>query len=431
MRAKNLALAFTKYSTRLFNLFQAFSTVNDERKNASVKLDSILSVLTLGIVTRAGSFLSIENKIHNGIFKRLFRGVRLPSADTITYALKRASEADVRLILDRITKKVRYNKAIAEDTIDGYQVAAIDGTGVFCTENENFGKDAHPRGIHDNKDGKLYHEQALAICRVGNMPLLYDLKRIPKDSSEITSAYELVEDLYKRQGHFCDIIVADALYAKATFINTVRKCHMDAIVRVKQENYDIIKDMNGLCKGRKPDAVLKNVRPQKYNRGAYYDVKIWDIDGFTSWENVEEPLRCIRVEETVKFKQNGRLQSKTYITYFVTTCDKSIKAETIWKIGHRRWDIENSIFHDLKTNWYFEHNYTHDSNALQVLWLIFAITYNVYQLFVYRNLRSYKYKRQPKKELASKMLIDLTHITISLREIIKEFTKTKGLELAS
>ena len=102
----------------------------------------------------------------------------------------------------------------------------------------------------------------------------------------------------------------------------------------------------------------------------------------------------------------------------------------IWKIGHRRWDIENSIFHDLKTNWYFDHNYTHDSNALQVLWLIFAITYNVYQLFVYRNLRSDKYKRQPKKELASKMLIDLTHITISLREIIKEFTKTKGLELA-
>ena len=188
MRAKNLALAFTKYSTRLFDLFQAFSSVNDERKNPAVKLDSILSVLTLGIVTRAGSFLSIENKIRNDIFKRFFGRVRLPSADTITYALERASEDDVRVILDQVTKKVRYNKAIAEDTIDGYQVTAIDGTGVFCTENEKFGKDAHPRGIHDKKDGKQYHEQALAICRVGDMPLLYDLKRIPKGSSEISSA---------------------------------------------------------------------------------------------------------------------------------------------------------------------------------------------------------------------------------------------------
>ena len=59
---------------------------------------------------------------------------------------------------------------------------------------------------------------------------------------------------------------------------------------------------------------------------------------------------------------------------------------------------------------------------------MFAITYNVYQLFVNRNLRSDKYKRQPKKELASKMLVDLTHMTISLREIIKQYTKNEGLD---
>ena len=420
LRTKNLASAFTKYSTRVFGLFQALSGVKDGRKNPSVKLDSILSVLTLGIAIRTGSFLSIENKIRNGIFKRLLRGTKLPSADTITYALERVSEDDVRQILDQITQKVRRNKAVSKDTIGGYQVTAIDGTGVFSTEIERFGKDAHPRGIHDKKDGKRYHEQAISICRVGNIPLIYEMKRIPKGSCEITAAYELVKELYKRQGHFCDIIVADALYAKANFINTVRKCHMDAIIRVKQENYEIIKDMNGLCKNREPDVVLKNVRPQKKAKGTYYDVKIWDIDGFTSWENVEEPLRCLKVEETIKIKQNGKTKTKTYITYFVTTCDKSVSAKTIWEIGHRRWDIEDSAFYDLKINWHFDHIYTHNANATQVLWLLFAITYNVYRLFVNRNLRSEKYKRQPMKELASKILIDLTHITITLKEIIRQ-----------
>ena len=106
-------------------------------------------------------------------------------------------------------------------------------------------------------------------------PLIYEMKRIPKGGCEITAAYELVKELYKRQGHFCDIIVADALYAKANFINTVRKCHMDTIILCKaKKTMKLLKDMNGLCKNREPDVVLKNVGPQKKAKGTYYDVKI-------------------------------------------------------------------------------------------------------------------------------------------------------------
>ena len=41
-----------------------------------------------------------------------------------------------------------------------------------------------------------------------------------KDEGELTGGKRLVEQLRKRQGHFADVIVADALYLNAPFINT-------------------------------------------------------------------------------------------------------------------------------------------------------------------------------------------------------------------
>lgn len=54
---------------------------------------------------------------------------------------------------------------------------------------------------------------------------------------------------------------------------------------------------------------------------------------------------------------------------------------------HRRWDIENSIFHLLKTYCSFEHCFCHDENAVPAMWLLMAIAFNLFGLFVTRNLK--------------------------------------------
>ncbi len=42
------------------------------------------------------------------------------------------------------------------------------------------------------------------------------------------------------------MIVADALYLNAPFLNTVLDCHMDAVIRLKDEERLIYKDAKGL-----------------------------------------------------------------------------------------------------------------------------------------------------------------------------------------
>ncbi|MFZ5436749.1 MAG: transposase, partial [Bacillota bacterium] len=97
-------------------------------------------------------------------------------------------------------------------------------------------------------------------------------------------------------------------------------------------------------------------------------MKIWDEEGFSVWSGVKRPLRCFKIEET-RLK-NGRIE-ETYTEYLVTSCPKAITpAKTLWRIMHRRWDIENSIFHLLKTYCSFEHCFCHDENAVPAMWLL-------------------------------------------------------------
>lgn len=69
-----------------------------------------------------------------------------------------------------------------------------------------------------------------------------------KDEGEITVGKRLIRKLHKKFHHFADIIVADALYCKSTWIKEVLSIGMDAVVRVKDERLNIVKDALGLFK---------------------------------------------------------------------------------------------------------------------------------------------------------------------------------------
>ena len=67
-----------------------------------------------------------------------------------------------------------------------------------------------------------------------------------KDEGELTGGKRLVEQLRKRHGHFADVIVADALYLNAPFINTIKENGLEAVIRLKDEKRRIFQDAGGL-----------------------------------------------------------------------------------------------------------------------------------------------------------------------------------------
>lgn len=88
----------------------------------------------------------------------------------------------------------------------------------------------------------------------------------------------------------------------------------------------------------------------------------------------------------MKFAIKHKNKQRTQIMIATTCMHMALK--TLLKIIRARWDIENSIFNNLKTEYGLEHCFVHGGKAVEaVLYLIF-IASNIMQLFLVRRLRN-------------------------------------------
>ena len=104
-----------------------------------------------------------------------------------------------------------------------------------------------------NRAGEMdYFHRSVVCMTVGKAPhvilgqeMLKPRDGAEKDEGELTGGKRLVEQLRKRHGHFADVIVADALYLNAPFINTIKENGLEAVIRLKDEKRLIFQDAGG------------------------------------------------------------------------------------------------------------------------------------------------------------------------------------------
>src|SRR5699024_9588251 len=141
---------------------------------------------------------------------------------------------------DNVIKITIKNKVFRGGTIDKLKVVAIDGVELF----ENTKKSCKNCLTRVQKDGTTHYFHRSVVCAtVGSDPHIIlgqemlEPKRdgSNKDEGEIAGGRRLIKNLNKKYHHFADIIVADALYCKSTWIKEVLSIGMDAVVRVKDE----------------------------------------------------------------------------------------------------------------------------------------------------------------------------------------------------
>ena len=401
---KNLCRRVINYANRVYNIGENLRKVEDGRIDPSIPKESVFFSLFLGFVTRVPSFNELESRNRDEFSNILLKP---PSADTLGYTLSRLNIEQLREVLVKTNNHARRNKVFRGGTIDGYNVCALDGTRLYSTKVPQ--DESLWRKTQKDDGSIIWHVDMVFLSFVGDCPpLMFGMEPIYPGEGETTAAERLIKNAYRDYYRYCDIFTVDALYAKAPFINAVIDENKDVVVRVKQENYHIIKDIEGLVANEEPDQIIRNINPKR-DKDSYsrylYDLKIWDRDGFTSWEGVDKPLRCLKIVETKKQIVRGRVvNEETKTIYLVTTCDKSIVSSlTVWSIAHRRWDIENSGFHNLKTNYNLDHCYTHEPKAIIALILVMMIAFNLFMLFFSRNLGG-RYKRETKQAIARKIL---------------------------
>ena len=401
---KQRAFQFIKYINKVYRFSQFLTGLSDRRINPTIPLSTVIALLFLGIVTWKGSLNQIEEKMRQGYFNKALGKKHVKgSAETFGNVLEVAVVEEYIEFNRKIIQTARYNGALKGGTIDGFTVVALDGTELTRTESPHRCCSCCKTTEFIKEDGTKViqrHENIVGASYIGRPPnLIIGIERVAPGEGETTAALRLLDNLKTWHYFYADVVTMDSLYASAPVLNKLLEQNVIGVIRVKQQHYSLLHDAEALFSTRGPDLVKRGVSiksdwyaedtsGKKYR----YDFRVWDEEGFTTWEKVKKPLRILKVEET-RVDNSGNPLNEPQVAYIIVTAGKDIiSTETIWRILHRRWDIENKIFHDLKKYWSFGHDFHHEENAfLAMRWLI-VIAVNLFILFYYRRLSGYARK---------------------------------------
>ncbi|MDI3312604.1 MAG: DDE transposase family protein [Thermoanaerobacterium sp.] len=244
------------YFFKVYHLAEKIKGLKDGRLNLQIETSTISFIVLLTFICRLKSFNRLEHWLKKERFKNLFpKKTRLPHIDTIRRSLSSFDINGLNVLHDHVIKTIFKNKVFRNGTIDGIKVAAIDGVEIF----ESNKKSCEKCLTRVDKQGITHYFHRAVVCAtVGSDPhivLGYEILEPKKDCSdkdegEITGGKRLIRKLYKKFHHFADVIVADALYCRASWITEVLAIGMDAVIRVKDERLHIVKDALGLFQSR-------------------------------------------------------------------------------------------------------------------------------------------------------------------------------------
>ena len=374
---KNYFAKLVRYIKDVYHIERALSKLADGRVNPTYDTAQVVTPLLLGFLLRAQSLNGLGLMIKQGEFQKLFsKGTKLSSVDTMRDTVKVIDLGGLGSMLkSTITKAIR-NKVFENGTINGYTVTAIDGTKLFGSYVKRC-----PKCLSTVIKGKThYYHSGAVMSTVGGGPKLvidfemYSPKIDPtkKDEGEINAAKRLLSRVLDTHRTFVDVVVYDALVCSSSWLNHCIQGKVDTIVRVKKSNNKSLRQVKNLTNKSEPVAVWEN--EEGIERVCVYE-KTFAMSG------VEQPLRFVKF--TLKCPNKKRSQ------IMIVTASMDISLETLFKMIKARWNIENCIFNNLKTEAALGHCFVHGGNAVEaILYLLFTAA-NLFQLFKDRRIKNH------------------------------------------
>jgi len=359
----------------VYRIDKQIEHITDNRLNPTYKTTQIISLVLTGFLLRIQSFNQLNFMIKAGEFNSMYsREDKVPKIDAIRSSLKSINLNAIRRINKSIIKKAVRNRALDIGAIDGYTVAAIDGTNLFNTR-QPYCDDC----IRTNKRGKIYYShQCTVMSLIGNgANLIIDYEMIKHreeandtGEGELITARRLLNKAVSAHKGLIDVVTYDALACNSVFLNGCIDLNVDAVIRVKS-NYNLsISEVKKMTNRKLP---VKSWHDGEYEIKAYESE--FNMDG------VEVPLRYVKF---AKRKSNG---DRSQVLIVTTAMDMSIK--TIYKIMKARWNIENRVFNNLKNHANLNHSFVHGGNAVESILYLMFIASNLFQLFKMRRLKNH------------------------------------------
>ena len=273
----------------------------------------------------------------------------------------------------------------AQRSLEGWYVAAIDGHEFFSSRTRCC-VDCQQRTVTVNGEAVTEYDHQGVVCHLigRDLALVLDVELLRPGEGEKTAAKRLLQRVFADYPRSFDIVVGDAWYVDAPFLNFCRDHRTHGIVTAKGDHRLLLQEAQGLFSQQQPGCWI-DWNPKR-------SVRSWDEEGFTSCEGTKEPLRVMRTEETVRRRQGiaGRWHEtdETATWSWATTLSKTqLSTRGLWRCGHGRWDVENDCFNTLAAPWGLDHCFKHGATAIVNFLLTSFIVSAMQPSFWLRNLK--------------------------------------------
>lgn len=304
-----------------------------------------------------------------------------PSADTVGRVCSQLELSELREVLYELYSRFRRNKVFVRPRTELIALI-LDGHESSASYRRHCAGCLQRRKVIGGEQRvQFYHRSVMAQLQVGAVAFLLDLEPQLPHEDEVAAALRLFLRVVSRLPRAFEVVLVDGLYVRAEFFRAAIERGKEVVAVLNDDRRDLLQDASYLF------ATIPPIRERNGSTGRL----MWDLDGFTSWEAMERPVRVVGSLETTTWRAqaDGNEQTRSADWPWVTTLS-SARADTrrLVELGHRRWDIENHGFNELVEHWHADHLFHHHPTAIQCFWLMVMMAYNLFHAFVDRQIQS-------------------------------------------
>jgi hypothetical protein len=395
-------------------------TYPENKRKPHISSKTKFLAIAFSILWGYSTFRSIMLNLVVKETKKYFPGETIPrSQSTLADFSENLNSMEIRRFINISFKQSWRKKRFLHFALSGNKyVIAIDGVETQHSKKTCCGdclKRVHKKGAPEEWV-EYYHREVVAVMVgrpgayfIDSEPISAKYNETGKDD-ETGAARRLLTRLKENKTlKYFDIVVVDALYAKAPFILLTESYGLIPVIRIKQENYRIIQDIKGLA-GLIPFSKIK----VDIDRNLEYQIR--EFNNLTSWESYPKELRIVEIKgkHLKKDKKNEK-----YHAYWVLPqkTPSFLSMDLIRVIGHWRWKEELNEFRSLKQNYKIQHIMHHHPVSIQVIFLLKSFLHSISNLHLIRKVNPFTKQHYFLKDLLNLLK---THILMVKASFIKE-----------
>ena len=385
---------FEAYLDKVFGFSTLVSALPEGRQFPQHSWKKVFDAVFLGAAMQIPSLLQIEAECHHGALAQRIGPI---SDDTLGYSLERQSPEPVFALSCAIARRLKRNGVLRSDWSRGLVVGAVDGIEI-CSSFARCCDACMEREVQHKVNGEMqteiqyYHRIVVVVLVSPEFPIPLGVRFQKNGEGEIACALALLQDLVGQLGRrFLDVLVGDALYLQAPFVQEVERLGLVWAFTLKENQPELLREAERLTQ-ESPTGVQEE--PDR-------EIRYWHLPE-VDWPVADRQIRVVktvRIEQqrrvTVRGKDAARMKGKTEMSqpstnFYATNFELgSISPLFLHQLSRSRWRIDTEVFQTITTDCHLKHPAVHQTTALVVLTMIRFLAYTLSLVFYYRQVRSH------------------------------------------